>query len=79
MLNVNPKMLDRLNKIETVLVARRERAQAEAWLGEIEGVDLTLTFLRAKRDESQRLVRRPTVDLGIPPLPPIHNRQGPQT
>lgn len=33
---------------------RRTRAQAEGWLGEIEGIDLTLTFLRAKRDDTSK-------------------------
>jgi hypothetical protein len=32
----------------------------------MEGIDLTLTFLRAKRDETQRRTQRPPVDLGIP-------------
>ncbi|WP_251020331.1 hypothetical protein [Streptomyces sp. ISL-98] len=54
MLNINPKMLPRLDEIETDLLARRARAEQEGWLGEIEGIDLTLTFLREKREESQR-------------------------
>ena len=29
---------------------------------------MTLTFLRAKRDATQRRLRRPAVDLGIPIL-----------
>ncbi|MFR9749413.1 hypothetical protein ACL02S_00100 [Nocardia sp. 004] len=49
MLNINPKMLPRLSEIEADLVARRARATEESWLGEIEGVDLTLSFLRQKR------------------------------
>ncbi|MDF3144202.1 MULTISPECIES: hypothetical protein [unclassified Streptomyces] len=32
----------------------------------MEGIDLALTFLRAKRDEAQRRFQRPAVDLGIP-------------
>ncbi|MEV7122056.1 recombinase [Kitasatospora griseola] len=64
MLHVNPKMLGRLNELEADLVDRR--AQAKGWIGEIEGIDLTLTFLRAKRDEAQRRARRPAVDHGIP-------------
>jgi len=32
------------------------------------GIDLTLTFLRAKRDETRRLARVAPVDLGIPQL-----------
>ncbi|MBT2505915.1 recombinase [Streptomyces sp. ISL-98] len=47
-------MLPRLDEIETDLLARRARAEQEGWLGEIEGIDLTLTFLREKREESQR-------------------------
>ncbi|GAA3672860.1 hypothetical protein GCM10022224_041390 [Nonomuraea antimicrobica] len=49
---------------EVQAILRRD--QTEGWIGEIEGIDLTLTCLRAKRDESERLTRRPTVDLGIP-------------
>ncbi|WP_406319984.1 hypothetical protein OHA77_12570 [Streptosporangium sp. NBC_01639] len=78
MLNVNPKMLDRLNEIEADLLVRRERAEAEGWIGEIEGIDLTLTFLRSKRDEAQRLARRMTVDLGIPTARPDAKGQVPR-
>lgn len=65
MLHVNPKMLARLSELEADLVHRRTQAEAEGWIGEIEGIDLTLTFLRAKRDETQRRAQRPTVHLGI--------------
>lgn len=58
MLNVNPKMVSRLDELEHDLLARRQRAEAERWLGEIEGIDLTLSFLRAKRAEAQRLSHR---------------------
>ncbi|WP_026416339.1 site-specific integrase [Actinomadura oligospora] len=68
-LHVNPKMLARLTEIEADLLDRRARAEAEAWLGEIEGIDLTLTFLRAKREDAQRRADRPTVSLGIPSVP----------
>jgi hypothetical protein len=66
MLNINPKMIGRLNELEADLLARRERAHAEGWSGEIEGIDLTLSLLRAKRDATARLVRKSVVDLGIP-------------
>ncbi|MFC4470401.1 recombinase [Streptomyces xiangluensis] len=66
MLHVNPKMLPRLAELEADLLDRRARAEAEGWVGETEGIDLTLTFLRAKRDETQRRAQRPPVDLGIP-------------
>ncbi|MEY9965937.1 site-specific recombinase XerD [Streptacidiphilus sp. MAP12-16] len=66
MLHVDPKMLDRLAEIETDLLTRRERAESEGWLGEIEGVDLTLSFLKSKRAEALRLSRATAVDLGMP-------------
>ena len=65
-LQVDPKMLARLDEIEADLLTRRERAQAEGWLGEIEGIDLTLDFLRQKRDETRRLARIAPVELGMP-------------
>ncbi|WP_380790061.1 recombinase [Streptomyces albidoflavus] len=71
MLQINPKMLARLDELEEDLQVRRKRAEAEKWLGEIDGINLTLTFLRAKRDEAQRFNRRGPVDLGLPhPRPP---------
>ena len=65
MLHVDPTMLPRLDDIETSLLERRGRAHAENWLGEIEGIDLTLSFLRGKRTEVQRRLKRHT-DLGLP-------------
>lgn len=63
-LQVSPNMLHRLDEIESDLLARRERAEAERWRGEIEGIDLTLSFLRSKRTHTQRFTRR--VQLGLP-------------
>ncbi|GAA3311466.1 hypothetical protein [Streptomyces cinereospinus] len=45
MLQVNPKLLPRLAEIEKDFLLRRKRAQEEHWLGEVEGIDSTLTFL----------------------------------
>jgi hypothetical protein len=47
-------MLQRLNEIEADLVMRRSRAEAEGWLGEIEGIGLTIEFLRDKRKQAER-------------------------
>ncbi|MFC9622799.1 hypothetical protein ACFTXM_23345 [Streptomyces sp. NPDC056930] len=58
--------LARLDELEKDLLARRDKAEREGWAGEIEGLNLTLALLRSKRDESQRMARRPAVDLGIP-------------
>ena len=55
MLRVDPKMLGRLDEIHTDLLARRAHAETQGWLGEIEGIDLTLRFLADKRAETQRL------------------------
>ena len=66
MLQVNPKMIDRLDELEHDLLTRRQRAEDENWRGEIEGLDLTLKFLRTKREEAHRLARRPLIQLGIP-------------
>jgi Phage integrase family len=47
MLHINPKAIPRLNEqFEADLEGQRERAVAEGWLGEIEGNELTLRFLR---------------------------------
>ncbi|MFD0394932.1 recombinase [Streptomyces nogalater] len=70
MLQVNPKMLPRLAEIEKDLILRRKRAEAEQWLGEIEGIDMTLTFVRTKQADAARLAHRPPVSLGIPTTRP---------
>jgi hypothetical protein len=69
MLNINPKMLPRLDEIEDDLQARRSRAAHEGWLGEVEGLDLTLTLLRQKREQTQRLTRIAPIALGMPAIP----------
>ena len=70
MLAINPKMLPRLDEIEDDLLARRARAEHEAWLGEIEGIDLTLAFLRDKRAEAHRVQQREPIHLGLPAVGP---------
>ncbi len=61
-----PEDATRLDEIEADLLARRARAEHEARLGEVEGIDLTLTFLRQKREETNRLARIAPVELGMP-------------
>ncbi|MET8206226.1 recombinase [Streptomyces sp. NPDC005373] len=70
MLTINPKMLPRLDEIEDDLLSRRDRAADERWLGEVEGLDLTLTFLQQKREQTQRLTRIAPVNLGMPGIRP---------
>ncbi|WP_329474943.1 site-specific integrase [Kribbella sp. NBC_01484] len=69
MLHVDPRMLPRLQELEDDLMVRRRRAVDEGWLGEIEGIDLTLRLLREKQAGADKLTRR-TVELGMPGLRP---------
>ena len=64
MLRIDPKMIGRLDEIETDLHTRRARAETESWLGELEGIDLTLTFLDGKRHDAKRLSQLPPIQLG---------------
>jgi site-specific recombinase XerD len=66
MLSINPRMLPRLDELEQDLLARRQRAIDEGWRGEVEGLELTLTFLRGKRAQAQRAAAAGPVSLGIP-------------
>jgi hypothetical protein len=76
---MDPKMLPRLEEIEADLLARRARAEAEGWLGEIEGIDLTLAFPRDKRAQTERTQALSTVLLGLPatPIPMIRQQDQP--
>lgn len=59
MLSVNPTMLPRLDELEDDLVARRQHAIGQGWKGEVEGIELTLTFLRSKRAQVHRSQQLP--------------------
>ncbi len=61
-------MIGRLDEINTDLIARRELAQTNGWLGELEGIDLTLRFLQDKRADAHRLARLGPTNLGIPAI-----------
>lgn len=61
-------MIGRLDEINTDLIARRELAQTKGWLGELEGIDLTLRFLQDKRTDAQRLARLGPTSLGMPTI-----------
>lgn len=72
MLSINPKMLPRLDELEADHLARRQRATDEGWRGEVEGLDLTLRFLRSKRAQAHRAAGMDRVDLGMPAVPRQH-------
>lgn len=50
-------------------------AEQEGWTGEVEGLDLALTFPRAKRDDTQRRIRRPAVGMTIQRLSTTSNHR----
>lgn len=55
-LQVDPAQADRLATIETDLNARIETARENAWLGDVEQLQLTLGHLHDKQDQVQRLL-----------------------
>ncbi len=79
MLHVEPQMVPRMDEIEADLLARQERAVAEGWHGEIEGIEVTLDHLRSKRERVTRLRPVGPVALPSPVLRPTDEPRGPQT
>jgi hypothetical protein len=49
---------------------RRFGCPNEAWLVEVEGIDLNLTFLHDKRAEAHRIQQREPIHLGLPAVGP---------
>ena len=61
---------EHFDKRKVDLVERRATAVANGWQGEIEGVDLTPSFLRNKRNQTRRSVGMPRIPRGHPDAPP---------
>ena len=72
MLHVDPAMIGRFDEIDADLVLRREKAQAEGWHGELEGIDLTRRFLREKIRDASRIAGMPILSLGMPSVRRSH-------
>jgi integrase len=71
MLRPDPAQLPRLLAIITSLEARIREAHQRGWLGEVEGLQVSLDGARHKLDQMQRAAARPSVaTLGIPSIPP---------
>jgi hypothetical protein len=67
MLWPDPDQRDRLIEIRDNLVARIAEAQNEGWLGEVEGLQISLAGTRQKLSQlDERGARHSTVQLGIP-------------
>ena len=70
MLWPDPAQRDRLAEIRDNLIARIAEAEHKGWLGEVEGLQVSLGGAREKLAQIDRSRRGPaTVDLGIPAFP----------
>jgi Phage integrase family len=71
MLWPDPAQRDRLTEIRDNLIARIAEAEREGWLGEVEGLQVSLAGANDKLAQlDRRAHNRTTVDLGIPAVPP---------
>jgi integrase len=69
MLWPDPAQRDRLTEIRDNLTARIAEAEREGWLGEVEGLKISLTGAEDKRAQIERRTHNQhTVELGIPTL-----------
>jgi hypothetical protein len=69
MLWPDPDQRDRLIEIRDNLVARIAEAQREGWLGEVEGLQISLAGAEGKLTQIEQ--RSTSVDLGIPTIPTV--------
>jgi hypothetical protein len=75
LLRPDPAQRNRLVEVRDNLIARIEEAQREGWLGEVEGLKVSLAGARKKLAQIQDLdTRRNTIHLGIPAFPEIAGR-----
>ena len=71
MLWPDPAQRGRLAEIRDNLVARIGEAQREGWLGEVEGLKISLTGAEDKLAQIDRRSRNGPVSLGFPALQPV--------
>ncbi len=81
LLRPDPAQRARLEEIRDNLLARIAEAQREGWLGEVEGLQVSLVGANDKLAQLDRHVRsHATVDLGIPTvIPPDQSWRAAQT
>jgi hypothetical protein len=72
MLWPDPAQRHRLIEIRDNLLARIAEAEREGWLGEVEGLKISLAGARDKltQIDQRRPTHHPTVDLGLPTIGP---------
>jgi hypothetical protein len=66
MLRTEPSRLPLLRELEDNLADRIAEAQQRTWLGEVEGLRQTLTALREKKENAERLVAVGVTDTSQP-------------
>ncbi|MGH3538755.1 MAG: hypothetical protein ACRDQJ_10725 [Pseudonocardiaceae bacterium] len=69
MLRIDPRARGRLIEIMKNLTARIEEARAYGWLGEVDGLQVSLDAAKdklAQLDRAERVTKATTTDLGIP-------------
>jgi len=72
MLRVDPAQRRRLEEIIRNLTDRIDEARANGWLGEVQGIQISLEAARSKLASLDRLARnrpRTSVNLGMPITP----------
>jgi hypothetical protein len=76
LLRPDPAQRPRLTDIRDNLIARIAEAEREGWLGEVEGLQVSLAGARGKLDHlDAEAARRPsTVNLGMPTFADIADR-----
>ena len=68
MLWPDPAQRPRIAEIRDNLIARISEAEREGWLGEVEGLKISLAGANDKLTQIDRRARRQPVDLGIPAI-----------
>ncbi len=69
----SPDQRHRIAEIRDNLIARIAEAEREGWLGEIEGLKISLAGADDKLAQIDRRARRQPVDLGLPAIPAPRN------
>jgi integrase len=75
LLRPDPAQRARLVEVHNNLLARIAEARREGWLGEVEGLKVSLTAARQKLSQvDEQTARRTTVDLGMPDFSNVTGR-----
>jgi hypothetical protein len=72
MLWPDPTQQPRITEIRENLIARISEAEHQGWLGEVEGLKISLAGANDKLAQIDRHARRQPVDIGIPAVPLGH-------